>query len=67
MAKNKQALAQYTWVEQDTISLKGEQKKQDQYLGVTLGPDEQDAEDPLSTQPLRHRRQTSIWKARRSA
>jgi hypothetical protein len=27
MAQNKQALAQYTWVEQVTISLKGEQKK----------------------------------------
>src|SRR6476620_4687130 len=28
-AKNKQALAQYTWVEQVNISLKGEQKKQE--------------------------------------
>jgi hypothetical protein len=37
-AKNKQALAQYTWVEQVTISLKGEQKKQQHYQ-VTLGPD----------------------------
>jgi hypothetical protein len=38
MAKNKQALAQYTWVEQDTISLKGEQKKQERFQ-VRLGPD----------------------------
>ncbi|MGA7242244.1 MAG: hypothetical protein WBX19_03625, partial [Terracidiphilus sp.] len=37
-AKNKQALAQYTWVEQDTISLKGEQKKQEHFQ-VRLGPD----------------------------
>jgi hypothetical protein len=36
--KNKQALAQYTWVEQVTISLKGEQKKQEQFQ-VRLGPD----------------------------
>lgn len=35
---NKQALAQYTWVEQDTISLKGEQKKQEHFQ-VRLGPD----------------------------
>jgi hypothetical protein len=38
MAQNKQALAQYTWVEQVTISLKGEQKKQEHFQ-VRLGPD----------------------------
>src|SRR5580698_2206217 len=38
MAKNKQALAQYTWNEQVTISLKGEQKKQEHFQ-VRLGPD----------------------------
>jgi len=38
MARNKQALAQYTWVEQITISLKGEQKKQEHFQ-VRLGPD----------------------------
>lgn len=38
IASNKQALAQYTWVEQDTISLKGEQKKQEHFQ-VRLGPD----------------------------
>ena len=37
-AKNKQALATYTWVEQVTISLKGEQKKQE-HIQVRLGPD----------------------------
>ena len=38
VARNKQALAKYTWVEQVTISLKGEQKKQ-QHFQVRLGPD----------------------------
>ena len=37
-AQNKQALAQYTWIEQDTISLKGEEKKQEHFQ-VRLGPD----------------------------
>jgi hypothetical protein len=37
-AANKQALAQYTWVETTTISLKGEQKKQE-HSQVRLGPD----------------------------
>lgn len=39
-ARNKQALAQYTWIEQVTISLKGEQKKQETFQ-VRLGPDGQ--------------------------
>lgn len=38
MARNKQALAQYTWVEQVNIILKGEQKKQEHFQ-VRLGPD----------------------------
>jgi hypothetical protein len=38
IAKNKQALAQYTWMEQVTISLKGEEKKQEHFQ-VRLGPD----------------------------
>jgi hypothetical protein len=38
MALNKQALAQYTWQEQQTISIKGEVKKQKQFL-VRIGPD----------------------------
>jgi hypothetical protein len=37
-AANKQALAQFTWVETVTISLKGEQKKQEHFQ-VRLGPD----------------------------
>jgi hypothetical protein len=36
--KNKQELAQYTWQEQQTISIKGEVKKQKRFL-VRLGPD----------------------------
>src|SRR5271170_7467228 len=38
MAKNKQALAAYSWNEQVTISLKGEEKKQEHFQ-VRLGPD----------------------------
>lgn len=38
MAQNKQALAQYTWQEQQTISIKGSVKKQKQFL-VRMGPD----------------------------
>ncbi|HSZ63483.1 MAG TPA: hypothetical protein VK828_16910 [Terriglobales bacterium] len=38
MAKNKQALAQYVWNETVTISLNGEQKKQE-HSQVRLGPD----------------------------
>ena len=38
MAENKQALAQYSWQEQRTISIKGEVKKQQQFL-VRMGPD----------------------------
>ena len=49
LAKNKQALAQYTWTEQDTISLKGEVKKQEQYQ-VTLGPDGKPQKTPLNPQ-----------------
>src|ERR1700734_118433 len=38
MAKNKQALAQYTWKEEVIISLKGEQKKT-QHFQVRMGSD----------------------------
>jgi hypothetical protein len=37
-ARNKQALASYSWTETVTISLKGEQKKQEHFQ-VRLGPD----------------------------
>jgi hypothetical protein len=46
VAQNKQALGQYTWVEQDTISLKGEQKKQEHFQ-VRLGPDGKPQKNPL--------------------
>src|SRR5271170_1615594 len=38
MARNKQSLASYSWNELITISLKGEQKKQEHFQ-VRLGPD----------------------------
>jgi hypothetical protein len=49
-AKNKQALAQYTWVEQVTISLKGEQKKQEHFQ-VRLGPDGKPQKTSLDPPP----------------
>jgi hypothetical protein len=49
VAANKQALAQYTWVEQDTISLKGEQKKQEHFQ-VRLGPDGKPQKTPLDAE-----------------
>jgi hypothetical protein len=53
MAKNKQALASYSWNEQVTISLKGEQKKQEHFQ-VRLGPDfkpEKTSLDPPADPP----------------
>jgi hypothetical protein len=54
MAQNKQALAQYTWAEQVTISLKGEQKKHEHFL-VRVGPDGKQQktwlDPPANTQP----------------
>jgi Tfp pilus assembly protein PilW len=38
MAANKQAIAQYTWQEQVTVSLKGDVKKQEHFQ-VRIGPD----------------------------
>jgi hypothetical protein len=38
VAVNKQMLAQYTWTEQDIISIKGEEKKEELY-NAQLGPD----------------------------
>jgi hypothetical protein len=38
MAKNKQQLAHYSWTEQDVISLKGDEKKEELFQ-VQLGPD----------------------------
>jgi len=50
MAQNKQALAQFTWVEQVTISLKGEQKKQEHFQ-VRLGPDGKPQKTSLDPPP----------------
>lgn len=58
VAQNKQALAQYTWVEQVTISLKGEQKKQEHFQ-VHLGPDgkpQKTSLDPPPAPPEHERR-----------
>jgi len=49
-AANKQALAQYSWMEQVTISLKGEQKKQ-QHFQVRLGPDGKPQKQSLDQPP----------------
>jgi hypothetical protein len=50
MAKNKQALAQYTWFETVTISLKGQEKKQ-QHFQVQMGPDGKPQKTPLDSAP----------------
>jgi len=46
LAFNKQVLANYTWLEQQIISLKGEQKKEELY-NVQLGPDGKPQKTPL--------------------
>jgi len=45
-AMNKQMLAQYVWTEQDIISLKGEEKKEEIYT-VQLGPDGKPQKTPV--------------------
>jgi hypothetical protein len=50
VAQNKQQLAQYTWVEQVTISLKGEQKKQESFQ-VRTGPDGKPQKTPIGPAP----------------
>jgi len=49
-AQNKQQLATYTWQEQDTISLKGEVKKQESFQ-VRMGPDGKPQKTPLNAAP----------------
>jgi hypothetical protein len=49
-AQNKQALAQYTWVEQQAVSLKGEVKKQSASQ-VRLGPDGKQQKTPIGGEP----------------
>jgi hypothetical protein len=46
-AQNKQNLASYTWQEQDTISIKGEVKKQEMYQ-VRMGADGKPQKTPLN-------------------
>lgn len=46
LAFNKQVLANYTWIEQQIISLKGEQKKEELY-NVHMGPDGKPQKTPL--------------------
>jgi hypothetical protein len=48
-AANKQALAHYTWLEQQTISLKGDVKKTQQFQ-VRIGPDGQQQKTELNPQ-----------------
>jgi hypothetical protein len=50
VGQNKQALAQYTWVEQVNISLKGELKKQEHFQ-VRLGPDGKPLKTSLDPPP----------------
>jgi hypothetical protein len=45
-AKNKQAIAQYTWTENVTISLKGQERKQERFQ-VRMGPDGKPVKTPL--------------------
>jgi hypothetical protein len=46
LAFNKQVLAQYTWMEQQIISVKGEQKKEELF-NVQLGPDGKPQKTPV--------------------
>jgi len=46
LAFNKQVLGNYTWLEQQIISIKGEQKKEEMY-NVQLGPDGKPQKTPL--------------------
>jgi hypothetical protein len=46
MTVNKMLLAQYTWMEQDIISIKGDEKKEELY-NVQLGPDGKPQKTPV--------------------
>lgn len=59
-AKNKQALGRYTWVEQVTLSVEGEQRKQEHFQ-VRLGPDGQPQETSLDTPPVPSPRERRLW------
>lgn len=49
-AKNKEALAKYTWAEQVSISLKGQERKQ-QHFQVRMGPDGKPQKTSLDPAP----------------
>jgi hypothetical protein len=49
-AQNKQALAHYTWQEQQTISVKGDVKKQEVFQ-VQMGPNGKPQKTPISQSP----------------
>jgi hypothetical protein len=49
-AANKKALAHYNWQESQTVSIKGEVKKQQTFL-VNIGPDGQQQKTPINAQP----------------
>lgn len=49
-AANKQVLSQYTWQEQQTVSIKGEVKKQELFQ-VQIGPDGKQQKTPLGPPP----------------
>ncbi len=51
IAFNKQVLAQYTWMEQQIISIKGEQKKEELY-NVQMGPDGKPQKTPVDPSSL---------------
>jgi hypothetical protein len=58
MARNRQALAHYSWTQQDIISIKGEEKKEELFH-VQLGPDGKPMRmplDPNMSDDERHRR-----------
>ena len=50
IAQNKQNLATYTWQEKDTVSVKGETKKEDLFQ-VRMGPDGKPQKTPLNASP----------------
>ena len=58
MAKNKQELAQYTWVETMTVFLKGDQKKQT-HSQVRMGPDGKPRKTSLDPAPAAAQDQSS--------
>jgi hypothetical protein len=45
-AQNKQAMTQYTWIQQETVALKGEVKKQEVFQ-VRIGPDGKPQKTPM--------------------